>query len=178
MIRISRALLIGAVLACFPSMVQASTESKVFPEECSPVKQANEWVSNAPSVQMTSRFARFGLGDDPELHVREMIYTSEMAYTRDQPFEPWRAQKRHPIDPRLFEPDNCRRLYDAVLNGVRSVVFEHDKTLGEGRQHYRCKMWVETPNYRPLQSICEGPFDYTRRWFYLPHVSIPDVKAD
>ncbi len=176
--RISRTLVIGALCAWLPSTAEASSGSKVFPEECAPLRQANEWVSNAPSLQMTSQFQRFG--EEPQLAIEELVYTSDTVYTRDHPFRPWRAQKRPltKMDAGSLEPDNCRRLYEATLDGARTVVFQYDKTLEKEKQWYRCNIWIETPNYRPLKAICEGPFEWTRRWFYRSDISVPIVNTD
>lgn len=169
-----------------PVTAEASSETKTFPEECTPLRQANEWVSHATPLQMTSRFQRFG--DQPQLAMRELVYTSDTVYQRDHPYEPWRAQSRSliKIDPGSMEPDNCRRLYEATLDGVRTIVFEYNRTLtfeyGKARtkqkESYRCNIWIEKPKYRPLKAICEGSFEWTRRWFYRSDISVPSIKSD
>ena len=175
-----------AIWIGLPVTAEAYSETKAFPEECAPLRQANEWVSHASSLQMTSRFQRFG--DEPQLAVQELIYTSDTVYRRDHPYEPWRAESRSliKIDARSLEPDNCRRLYEATVDGVRTIVFEYNRALKseygkantEQTQWYRCNIWIEKPKYRPLKAVCEGSFEWTRRWFYRSDISVPSIKPD
>ncbi|PBC06313.1 hypothetical protein CK220_01310 [Mesorhizobium sp. WSM3860] len=184
MTKLFGAALLGACLVCLPPRSEASQGSNIAPEEqnpeCNPLKEANEWVIKVPVLEMTSRFVRFG--DQPRFVHQEIIYTQDAMYSREGPYGRWTAKtipKKEAVprnDDGSLVNTNCHRLYNAVLDGVKTIVFQYDKTLKADKQWYRCNIWVESPNYRPLKAICEGPFEWTRRWFYRSDVKIPVPK--
>lgn len=186
MSRIFGVAVLSACLICPPVTCVASQGSNLRPEEqnaeCTPLQEANERIIKLPLIQMTSRFHRFG--DHAQFVHRELIYTADMEYSRDKPYGRWIAKR---IPPKQAVPknedgslinSNCHRLYNATTGRVQTIVFQFDKTLKSDGQWYRCNIWVESPNYRPLKAICEGPFEWTRRWFYQSDIKLPDVKPD